>query len=698
MSAMDAGRIPVDNDDRELFDVQTHAPGPGGALPLDDEFLRNAPSGDIFGLTQDAGMGWSPRRLRNPEFLILSTQGGIRAPDGTPIALGYHTGHWEVGLLMEAAAARLKQLGMVPFAGFVTDPCDGRSQGTLGMMDSLPYRNDAAIVLRRLIRSLPTRKGVMGVATCDKGLPAMMIALASQRELPIVLVPGGVTLPPTHGEDAGKVQTIGARFAHGEITMAEAAELGCRACASPGGGCQFLGTAATAQVVAEALGMTLMHTALAPSGQPIWLDAAERSAAALVSLHEREIACADIVTEDALHNAMVVHAAFGGSTNLLLHIPAVAHAAGLPRPSVDDWQRINAATPRLVDALPNGPQGHPTVQVFLAGGAPEVMLHLRDLDLLKLDALTAHGRRLDELLDEWRSSERRKRLRERLYSEDGVDPDDVIMDAKTAAARGLTSTVTFPTGNLAPEGSVIKSTAIDPSVVDSDGVYRKRGPARVFVSEREAIAAIKGNHARPVQAGDILVLIGRGPLGSGMEETYQLTSALRYLPFGKEVALITDARFSGVSTGACIGHIGPEALAGGAIGRVREGDAIEIVVDTTQLRGSLDLVAGPNSNGVYEDEAARAAGAALLAERSLPPRPGQRSPPARRHAPVGRVAGGERRLLGRLCLRHRAHPRRAGRRRESAGRLVDGSVSFVCLCEIGAREGRRTLRDRCSRA
>ena len=624
MAANNSSHIPVDNDDSSLFDVQTNAQGPTGSLPLDEEFLRNAPSGDIFGLTQDAGMGWNPRRLRSPEFLILSTQGGIRAPDGTPVALGYHTGHWEVGLLMEAAAARLKDLGMVPFAGFVTDPCDGRSQGTTGMMDSLPYRNDAAIVLRRLIRSLPTRKGVMGVATCDKGLPAMMIALAAQRELPVVLVPGGVTLPPSDGEDAGKVQTIGARFSHGEITMEEAAELGCRACASPGGGCQFLGTAATSQVVAEALGLTLMHAALAPSGQPIWRDTADRSARALVSLHENEVACADILTEKALHNAMVVHAAFGGSTNLLLHIPAVAHAAGLPRPSVADWQRINAEVPRLVDVLPNGPKGHPTVQAFLAGGVPEVMLHLRDLDLLQLDAVTVHGRPLDELLDEWQTSERRKRLRERLYSADGVDPNDVIMDPKTASARGLTSTVTFPTGNLAPEGSVIKSTAIDPSVVDPDGVYRKTGPARVFISEREAIAAIKGNHEKAIQAGDVIVLIGCGPMGSGMEETYQLTSALRYLPFGKQVALVTDARFSGVSTGACIGHVGPEALAGGAIGRVREGDTIQIEVDTVNLQGSLNILAPHSSNGSGvgsngSGAVQREEGSELLANRSLHP-------------------------------------------------------------------------------
>src|SRR5438093_3664999 len=213
--------------DPALYDVQTTAAGPRGSLPLTEELLREAPSGDLFGWSHNVGMGWDAAELGRNEFLILSTQGGIRGPDGKPIALGYHTGHWEVGLLMKAAAEELRSLRCVPFAGFVTDPCDGRTQGTPGMMDSLPYRNDAAQVFRRLIRSLPTRRGVLGVATCDKGLPAMMMALASMHDLPCVLIPGGVTLLPSAGEDAGKIQTIGARFAHGQITLQEAADLGC---------------------------------------------------------------------------------------------------------------------------------------------------------------------------------------------------------------------------------------------------------------------------------------------------------------------------------------------------------------------------------------------------------------------------------------------------------------------------------------
>ena len=577
-------------DGEVLSSLRTKAPGPAGRLPLTEDMLRNSPSGDLFGWSQDAGMGWESNQLGRKEFLILGTQGGIRASDGKPVALGFHIGHWEVGLLMTSAAEELKVRGYIPFAGFCTDPCDGRTQGTPGMMDSLPYRNDAAQILRRLIRSLPTRKAVLGVATCDKGVPAMMMALAGCSDLPSVLIPGGVALPAEEGEDAGTIQSMGARFLHGQLTLDEASRLGCRACASPGGGCQFLGTAASSQVVAEALGMALPHSALNPSGQPIWVDMARRSARALTLLENRGIRLRDIITPQSIRNAMTVHAAFGGSTNMLLHIPAIAHAAGLKRPTLEEWNQVNRSVPRLVDALPNGPRNHPTIQVFLAGGVPEVMLHLRRQDLLDLGCLTATGESLEKVLDWWESSERRARCRELLYAQDGVNPDDVIMDPITAMARGLTSTVTFPRGNLAPQGSVIKSTAIDPSVVGGDGVYRMTGPARVFTTEHEAIAAIKGLSSKRIEPGDVLVLICRGPMGAGMEEIYEITSALKHLSWGKNVAVLTDARFSGVSTGACIGHIAPEALAAGPIGKVLDEDQIQIMVDRRRLEGSIDLV------------------------------------------------------------------------------------------------------------
>lgn len=577
-------------DDSATADLATRGDGPRGSLPLTDEMLRHWPSGDLFGLTQNAGMGWDPNMMGGPQFLLLSTLGGMRAENGQPVALGYHTGHWEVGLQVRAAAETITAAGGIPYAAYCSDPCDGRSQGTTGMFDSLPYRNDAAIVMRRLIRSLPTRQGVLAVATCDKGLPAAMLALAGSSDLPGVIVPGGVTLPPTSGEDTAKVQTIGARYVHGELSLEDAAAAGCRACGSPGGGCQFLGTAATSQVVAEAMGLTVPHAALAPSGQSVWLNMARYSAEALMDLAQRKVTLADILTQKSIANAIAVHAACGGSTNLLLHIPAIAHAAGLIRPTVEDWRTANRRTSRFVDVLPNGPVNHPTVQLYLAGGVPEIMWHLREAGAIYGDCMTVIGKTWDEILDAWQQSPRRIAMRELLQQRDGVDPDAVIIPPVKAKALGLTSTVAFPVGNLCPEGSVIKATAIDPSVIDADGVFRHTGPAKVFTSEKSAIAAIKGQSTKRVEAGDVLLLIGCGPMGTGMEETYQLTSALKHIPWGKHVTIITDARFSGVSTGACIGHVGPEALAGGPIGKVRDGDMVEVVINRHTLDGSVNLL------------------------------------------------------------------------------------------------------------
>ena len=593
--------------------TRTRGQGREGKLPLDEDMLLNEASGNLFAMTQNVAMGWHPEEVNREQYIIVSTKGGLRAEDGSPVALGYHTGHWEISLLVQEAAETIRAQDAIPFAIYCSDPCDGRSQGTAGMMDSLAYRNDAALVMRRMIRSLPTRDGVMGVATCDKGLPAAMIALAGCGDLPGIIVPGGVTLPAEGAEDAGTVQTIGARFAHGLISLDYAAEMGCKACGSSGGGCQFLGTAATSQVVAEAFGMSLPHCALVPSGEPIWRDNARRSAIALLNMKKAGATMADILTPAALENAMLVHSAFGGSTNLLLHIPAIAHAAGLTPPTVEDWIHVNRSTARLVDALPNGPRNHPTVQVYMAGGVPEVMCHLRKMSLLNTDVRTVTGDTLDAVLDWWESSDRRRNARERLRTNDGIDPDDVIMSPDLAHARGMTSTVVFPMGNIAPQGSVIKATAIDPAVVDTQGNYHHRGRARVFTAERTAIRALKGLEGEPIKAGDVLVLAGVGPMGTGMEETYQLTSALKFIPWGKHVAIITDARFSGVSTGACIGHVGPEALAGGPIGKLRDGDLIEISIDRSDLTGTVQFV------GTAEGELSQDEARALLDERQAHP-------------------------------------------------------------------------------
>ena len=628
----------LDSGDPALYEVVTRGPGPAGKLPLSDELLRHRPSGDAFGMSQDAGMGWNPQSLSGPQYVLLSTLGGLRADNGTPLALGYHTGHWEVGLALKAAAEAIKAGGGIPYAGHCSDPCDGRTQGTTGMFDSLAYRNDAASVFCRLARSIPGARGVLGVATCDKGLPAMMMALASLKDLPCVLVPGGVMLPPSDSqENTATIQSIGVRYAQNEIDLDTAAEAGCRVCASGGGGCHFLGTAATAQVVGEALGLSLPHSALAPSGQPIWLDMARRSARTLMELDRRGLRTGDLLSDASIRNAMVLFAAFGGSTNLVLHLAAIAHSAGLKRPSLQDWIEVNHRVPRLVSVLPNGPIQHPTIHVYLAGGVTEVMLHLRGLGLLDGAAMTVTGSTLDEVLGWWESSPRREAIRRRLRQIEGVDPDDVILSPRRAKEAGLASTVCFPRGNLAPGGSITKSTAIDGRLLDAGGVYRHVGPAKVFTREKDAIAAFKGQGGRPIRPGDVLVLMGRGPLGSGMEEVFQLTAALKYLSWGHEVAVITDARFSGVSTGPCVGWVTPEALAGGPLGKLRDGDRVRIVIDTQRLSGSIDLVSDAEPDDTPE-QCAR-----LLAERPSHPdlAPDENLPrETRLWAALQRVSGG----------------------------------------------------------
>ena len=396
------------------FEFETHSEGPTGSLPFTSDILINESSGFHFGMSQSAGMGWDPAELLRKHFLVLSTSGGLREHNGKPIALGLHTGHFELMDQVEEVAKELKRNKTIPFSLYCSDPCDGRSQGTTGMMDSLPYRNDAAVVFRRQARSLPTAKGILGIASCDKGLPAMMMALAGIHNLPVVVVPGGSTLAVREGEDTGMIQSIAARFSQGEVTLDYAQEVGCKACASPGGGCHFLGTAGTSQVISESLGLSIPHSALAPSGTPAWRDVARRSARALILLESIGLTSNQILTKSAFTNAMHVHAACGGSTNLLIHLPAISHAANVNRMTVDDWSRINKETPRIVDVLPNGPIGFPTSELYSAGGVPEVMLHLRNLGVLDTDIVTATGQSLGENLDWWEGSERRYEVRKRL--------------------------------------------------------------------------------------------------------------------------------------------------------------------------------------------------------------------------------------------------------------------------------------------
>lgn len=573
----------------ESFPV--HSPGPSGTVGYTEQDLLLRPSGDLFGISQNAGMSGSGDRATDPNVAILSTLGGWPGE-----ALGAHTGHHELYKLVIETANEFSREGFLPFALYSSDTCDGRTQGTIFANISLASRNIIYKSLATQLRGIPCAEAMVGIATCDKGLPAMTMLVASlcqyPNAIPGIVVPGGVTLPPEVGEDAGTIQSLGARFAKGVINLQQAQDLGCKACATPGGGCQFFGTAATAQAVAEAMGLTLTHAALAPSGFEIWSEIARNSARAVVALRNRKIGMSDIFTAASVRNGMVVHAAMGGSTNMLLHIPAIAHAAGLPRPTREDFAKVNQSIPRIVDCLPTGI--HPTVRVFMAGGVPEVMLHLAEMNLLDLNVLTVTGQTLGENLEAWRTSSRRQLLRNRLRSELGIDPDDVILPPQKAREMGFGSTVSYPTGNIAPEGSVVKATAISPRLLDEQGVYHKVAPCRTFTSESQAIQAIKNG---TVQPGEVLAILCRGPMGAGMPETYEVTAAIKNLPELSDCALITDARFSGVTTGPCFGHISPEALApGSTFGKLMDGDLIEIHLDTRTLQGSIHMV---GENGEY---------------------------------------------------------------------------------------------------
>lgn len=625
---------------RDIYDVDVYAPPPppGHGIPVTPEMLERSADGDIQGLTQNWGMGHKnpvmlavQRQFPNKDFGILSTLGGLRDETGMPLAYGYHTGHWELDRLAKQAASTLTTLQANPFYVSVSDPCDGRTMETDGMRYSLVYRNDAAVTMEDLIRSLPNRKGYMLIATCDKGTPAALMAMAGQHDIPTIYVPGGVSLPgqPTgaYGEKIVAphqidIHQIRSEFHFGNLTLEQAQAAGCAACGTPGGGCQFLGTAATAQVVGEALGLALPHTALSPSGTPIWLDMATHSAQALYKLWQDGITTKDILTEGAIRNAMRVHAAVGGSTNLLFHVSAIAYWGGLPKPTIEQWQKINGETPLLMYVIPNykrvlGKPDQTTVHGWMAGGVPEVMLHLSRLGMLDLNVKTVTGESLGDNLAKWEVSERRARLHENLREKTGLNPEEVIYSPESSRQKGLTPTLTFIGGNLAPDGAVIKSSAVDPAVL-KDGSYLKTHRVRVFTNEHEVIAAAHGLKTRDghkierLVPGDVVVLIGLGPTAAGMPEILSTTSAIKAMPNGNQIAVLTDGRFSGVTSGACIGHISPEAAVGGPIGKLQDGDLIEISFTGGQPGGVINFIGNDPQNRLTPEEGAR-----VLAERPM---------------------------------------------------------------------------------
>ena len=539
----------------------------------------------------------------------------------------------------------------------VSDPCDGRTQGTDGMMDSLAYRNDAAIVLRRLIRSLPTGRGVMAVGTCDKGLPAMLLALAGAADLPGIAVPGGVTLPAARGRGRRHraVHRRALRARRWSTSSTPPRWAAARA-ARPAAAASSSAPRRPRRWWPRRSGSTLPHAALAPSGTPVWLDLAPPlGLRRCCAWRPRAPRVGDLLTDGAVRNAMLAHAAFGGSTNLLLHLAGVAREAGLRAPDgrrLDRRQPRDAAARRRAAQRPaQPPDGARAPRRRRAGGAAAPAARSACSTSTPAPSPAAGARRRPGLVGGERRSAQagRERLREA-----GVDPDDVIAPPATARARGLAPTLVFPVGNLAPRG------------LRGQGDLDRREPrCAATCSTTAGRPACSPRASRPcgrsrradgdaLRPGDVLVLAGAGPLGTGMAEIASITIALKLLPWGREVAVLTDGRFSGVSTGPCIGHVSPEALAGGPIGRLRDGDLVEIDVDRARLDG--------------QRRPRRRRGPALHARARRPARwrratSTPRSPPHPRLPDDTRLwaalQAAERRHLGRLHVRRRRDRRRA---------------------------------------
>jgi dihydroxy-acid dehydratase len=497
------------------------------------------------------GCGWTPEDLAKPQIAVISTYGHS------------HPGSVHLGRLADTAFEAIAHAGGRGAKYFTTDICDGQAQGHDGMNYSLPSREFIAGMIEIQIGATPYDAGIF-FGSCDKAVPGQLQAIA-RLDMPAVYVPGGV-MPA--GPDGLTLEMIGkydAQFKRGEITREQYETYKRRAC--PGCGGQFMGTAGTHQIMAEALGMALPGAALLYASGPDLPGLAIRSAAQAVRLARSGLRPSRIMTREAFENAIMVHAAIAGSSNALLHLPAIAHELGLTL-EPETFDAIHRTIPYLVNIKPSGV--YPAEFFHLAGGLPAVMEEIRDS--LHLDALTVTGRTLGENLDELKTNGYYE-ARAAALAATGVARRDVL---KTAAApiqsRGAISVLK---GNLAPEGAVIKHAAVDKAM--HQVVLR----AKTFNSEEDAISAVL---AGSVQPGDAVFVRYEGPRGSGMPELFYTTEAIASdSRLAASVALITDGRFSGATRGPAIGHVSPEAARGGPIALVEDGDLVRVDIPAREL-------------------------------------------------------------------------------------------------------------------
>lgn len=506
------------------------------------------------------GMGWSPEDLGKPQILVESCEGET------------HPGSYHLGQLAEEARNGLLSRGMKPVSFFATDICDGIAQSHEGMDFSLPSREILAHLVEIHAQS-HQHDGMVLISTCDKAIPAHLIASA-RVNIPAVLLPGGSMDIGPGGLTENDVAGAFIQWQKGAITEERFREISQGACPSCGA-CQFMGTASTMQVLTEAMGMCLPGAALAPAGSNLSQQYARKTGEAIAQAVENNLCPRDIITEKSLVNALVVHAAVGGSTNALLHLPALAYELGLPFPP-ERVNEINAKVPYLANILPGGK--HPARFLWYAGGVPRLLLELKEF--LHLDALTVTGKTLEESLGTLEKSGFFDRG-EGYLKNYGLRVSDVIgfeaSGGNTQRHEGNSrrGSVAILKGSLAPEGAVIKYSAFSPEL------YEFTGPAAVFDREEEAYRAII---EKKVEPGSVIVIRYEGPRATGMPELYLTTRAVCE---SEELAinsiLVTDGRFSGATFGPAIGHISPEAMEGGPIALVENGDLIRFSLSEMKL-------------------------------------------------------------------------------------------------------------------
>ena len=504
------------------------------------------------------GTGWTPDELSKPQIIVESTFGDS------------HPGSGHLDKLVNAACKGAAEAGGHGARYFATDICDGESQGTDGINFSLASREMIANMIEIHANATPFDGGVY-ISSCDKGMPANLMGLA-RVNIPSVVVTGGTMHAGPELLTLEQLGMYSAKYERGEIDEAKlnwAKQNACPSC----GACSFIGTASTMQIMAEALGLALPGSALLPATSPDLVEYARRAGYQAVVLAKQGLRPSDVVTMDSFENAIMVHAAISGSTNALLHLPAIAHEFGISIDG-DTFDRLHRGAKYLLDIRPAG--RWPAEFFYYAGGVPAIMEEIRDV--LHLDAMTITGKTLGENLDELKANgfyEHCQQLLDEANARCGIKLTRADIIRPASDPIGTDGSIAILKGNLAPEGAVIKHTACPKEMFQA--VLR----ARPFDSEEECLDAVLHHK---VEKGDAVFIRYEGPQGSGMPEMFYTSEAISSdKELGRSIALITDGRFSGASTGPVIGHCSPEAQTGGPIALVEEGDLIEIDIPARKL-------------------------------------------------------------------------------------------------------------------